>query len=101
MESAGMTYESMANLEIWRWELLLQRHGLLWVGALATLVGPGLHSRIVEGITGDGTPANTSLQIIDPLHGTRYEELFVTFLTKYEGGIRTAPGSYYQIRHFV
>lgn len=43
-----------------------------------------LHARIVTGISGDGTPENTSLTIIDPGNGTQYQETFETFTSKYE-----------------
>ena len=60
----------------------------------------GLHSRIIEGMRGDGSPGGTWMKIIDPAGGRQYEETFQTFLSKYKGAIRTTSGEYFQIRHF-
>lgn len=100
--AANMGCEPMMNLAVPAWERLLTRYGLLWVGTLAT-VSPdsGLHSRIIEGITGNGPLGGTSFKIIDPGGGRRYNEGLSTFLNKYEGAIRKTPGEYYQIRHFA
>ena len=54
IRAAGLRVEPMANLPLSDWVTLLKLHGLLWVGALATVTS-GLHSRIVEGIRGDGS----------------------------------------------
>lgn len=80
---------------------MLRQHGLLWMRASVT-VNPntGLHSRMLEGITGSGQPATTSMKIIDPDGSKQYSENFLVFLAKYESGIRTAKGDYFQIRHF-
>jgi hypothetical protein len=43
-----------------------------------------LHARIITGISGDGTPENTLLNIIDPGNGRQYQETFETFTNKYE-----------------
>ncbi len=101
LNAAGMSYEPMANLMIEAWVDLLRAYGLLWVGTLAGVSpGSGLHSRIIEGMRGDGHADDTYMKIIDPAGGKRYEELFQTFLTKYEGGFIDANSEYYQIRHF-
>jgi len=100
--AAGMQRQPMINLPIASWEALLRRYGLLWVGALNTIgAGAGLHSRIVEGIAGNGTAAGSSMKIIDPAGGRRYVETFPVFTAKYEGAIRITGGEYYQIRHFA
>ena len=92
----------MENLTIDGWEQKLRTYGLLWVGTLAeTDPSSGLHSRIVEGMFGDGTPDGTSMKIIDPDGGKRYPEEFRTFLDKYEGAFQsTGNAEYYQIRYF-
>ncbi len=101
LKAAGMQYQPMANLPISDWEALLLRYGLLWVGTLAsTAPRSGLHSRIIEGIIGDGSPQRTIFRIIDPAGGRRYNESFGDFLSKYEGGIRATTAEYYQIRHY-
>ena len=102
LRAAGMTYQPMTNLPVSDWESLLERYGLLWVGTLAAAApNSGLHSRIIEGIVGDGSSAGATFMIIDPAGGRRYNEPFMDFLNKYEGAIRSAKGEYYQIRHFA
>jgi Papain-like cysteine protease AvrRpt2 len=102
LRAAGMSSQPMMNVSIPGWEQLLMLHGLLWVGTLAhPAPASGLHSRIIEGISGDGSPGGTSFKIIDPAGGRRYVEPFGTFIAKYEGAIRKTTGEYYQIRHFV
>jgi hypothetical protein len=99
--AAGMTHEPMENLTIDGWLGQLQSNGLIWVGTLAGVSpGTGLHSRIIEGISGDGNFAGTWFSIIDPAGGKRYTETFSVFLTKYEGAFRGQSGEYFQIRHF-
>jgi hypothetical protein len=101
LRAAGMACQPMMNLAIAEWERLLRIHGLLWVGALSsTRPGAGLHSRIVEGVSGNGTPDGTSLMIIDPAGGRQYLEGFRSFVAKYEGAVHRTTGEYYQIRHF-
>ena len=107
LSAAGMQHEPMANLTIQGWQNLLKRYGPLWVGTLG-VVSPGtyLHSRIIEGMRGNGDADGTWMKIVDPENGSRYEELFRVFLGRYEGAFMlsqgTAPGlrEYYQIRHF-
>jgi hypothetical protein len=101
LRAANMTHQPMMNLPIEEWARLLRRHGLLWIGASVTInPNTGLHSRILEGMTGDGQPNSTSMKIIDPDGGKQYSEPFMTFLAKYESGIRSVSGEYFQIRHF-
>lgn len=101
LDAANMSYEPMANPTISGWADRLKKYGLLWVGTLASInPGAGLHSRIIERITGDETPGGTWLAIIDPDQGKRYQETISTFVRKYEGAIRGQAGTYYQIRHF-
>jgi hypothetical protein len=101
LDAAGMSYDQMQNPSIDGWLGQLKSDGLLWVGTLAA-VGPGsgLHSRIIEGMSGDGTPSGTWFSIIDPAGGRRYLENIDTFVLKYEGAIKGQAGTYYQIRHF-
>jgi hypothetical protein len=107
LSAAGMQREPMANLTIQGWLNLLKRYGPLWVGTLG-VVSPGtyLHSRIVEGMRGNGDADGTWMKIVDPESGSRYEELFRVFLARYEGAFILSQGSgaglreYYHIRHF-
>lgn len=101
LQAARMQHQPMANLPIEGWAQLLRQHGLLWIGASVTInPNTGLHSRILEGISGDGQPQSTLMKIIDPDRGKQYTETFMVFLAKYESGIRTVAGDYFQIRHF-
>ena len=99
LRSAGMSHEPMANLTIATWEQKLRNYGLLWVG---TMNGDfsGRHSRIIEGMTGNGQPNGTMMKIIDPDGGLRYTEPFMTFLSKYEHAFTLANDIYFQIRHY-
>ena len=98
--SAGMVAEPMANYMASAWEDMLRTHGLLWVGTLNALgPGAGLHSRIIEGMSGSGENGREML-IIDPAGGRRYRESFEIFVAKYEGAIAGVTGEYLQIRHF-
>jgi hypothetical protein len=99
LRAAGLRAEPMANLPPSQWVRKLRRHGLLWVGAMATTAG-GLHSRIVQGVRGDGTSAGSSMMMIDPADGVRYPEPFYKFAFKYERAILGVGGEYFQIRHF-
>lgn len=99
--AARMSHEPMMNLTIEGWVSLLRRHGLLWIGASVTInPNTGLHSRILEGMAGDGTPNGTTMNMIDPDGGRQYVEPFMVFLAKYESGIMSVGGEYFQIRHF-
>jgi hypothetical protein len=101
ISDAKMKLEPIRNWTVASWETLLRRYGLLWVGTLALVTDDVLHSRIIEGISGDGAPEHTTLAIIDPAGGRRYKESFATFVKKYEGAYRSAQDNlYYQIRHF-
>lgn len=99
--AAGMQVQPMMNLTIEGWVGLLRAKGLLWVGTLNS-VGPGagLHSRIVEAMSGDGSVDGTMMHIIDPAGGRRYQESFRIFIVKYEGAFVLAASDYFQIRHF-
>lgn len=99
LSTARMTHEPMINLTIEGWEEKLRRHGLLWVGTMNTDYS-GRHSRIVEGMQGDGSTSGTSMKIIDPDGGRRYDETFAEFLRKYEAAFTAHDDIYYQIRHY-
>jgi hypothetical protein len=108
LQKARMQHQPMWNIAINEWYSLLVRRGLLWVGTLG-VVSPGiyLHSRIIEGMYGDGNADNTWVKIIDPENGSRYDERFRDFLTRYEGafnlsqrGVGRGLMDYYQIRYF-
>lgn len=101
LRAAGMRHQPMANMQVSGWLDLLQKYGLLWIGGLNEASPFGvLHSRIVDGINGEGAKNNTFFSIIDPNGGKRYRERFDTFSAKYEGALDLLSGEYYQIRHF-
>jgi hypothetical protein len=107
LRAARMRHQPMWTLPISEWAELLGARGLLWVGTLG-VVSPGryLHSRLVEGIEGDGNANGTWMKIVDPENGSRYRERFSDFLNRYEGAFNLSQPSavglreYYQIRHF-
>jgi hypothetical protein len=99
--SAGMAVEPMMNLTIEGWVKLLRFYGLIWVGTLNSIgPGAGLHSRIIEAMSGDGTVDGTVMHMMDPAGGRAYKEIFRDFLAKYEGAFGQVSGDYFQIRHF-
>jgi peptidoglycan hydrolase-like protein with peptidoglycan-binding domain len=101
IRAAQMEVEPMMNLTIAGWVDLLRAKGLIWVGTLNSIgPGAGLHSRIIEAMSGDGTVDGTVMHIIDPAGGKKYQEKFRDFITKYEGAFGQATGDYFQIRHF-
>lgn len=101
IRAAQMEFEPMMNLTIMGWVNLLRAYGLIWVGTLNSIgPGAGLHSRIIEAMSGDGSVDGTMMHIIDPAGGRQYQETFRDFLTKYEGAFGQVSGDYFQIRHF-
>lgn len=100
IRAAGMQLEPMANLSINDWASKLRMHGLLWVGSLFNVTSNSLHSRIIEGMTGNGQYDGTWMMLMDPWGGVRYRESFARFLHKYETAIKGIAGNYFQIRHF-
>lgn len=75
---------------------LLASHGPLWVGEAS----PGLHSVVVTGMQGDGTPEGTKVRIADPWpmeRGERYSVPFGEFLRNIDAA--GADGGGTQILH--
>ncbi len=80
------------------WNRMLVSNGLLWV---STMVPAGLHDRVVAGINGDGSPANTVVYIMDPDRGRQYEMNFGDFAAQFDAQAGVEPFySDYQILHF-
>lgn len=102
LAKANLQHLAMINLSIAGWEQQLRSKGLVWVGSMASLSTDSmLHSRILEGMSGNGSPAGTNMSIVDPGNGTRYVETFASFIAKYEEAVRrTGSDEYYQIRFF-
>jgi hypothetical protein len=99
LRAARMSHEPMINLTIEGWEQKLRTHGLLWVGTMNTDYS-GRHSRVIEGMSGNGQPNGTIMKIIDPDGGRRYDETFQVFLRKYETAFTAHSDTYFQIRHY-
>ncbi len=54
-------------------------------GPLAIVTAlPAFHARIMVGISGDGTPGGTTVDLIDPAGGTRYRQSFAVFNQSFE-----------------
>lgn len=97
--AAGIVRQPRMNYTIQGWSELLQDFGLLWVSH-AGLARSGrlyIHDRILEGILGNETPRGTTMKIIDPDGGRRYNERFTTFLPNYE---RQADSRHFSDRTF-
>jgi hypothetical protein len=82
---AGMAVEPLRSMPMSEWADLLRWHGPVTIHAVTDSLSGG-HVRIIYGVRGDGTPRGTSMMIIDPWNGRRYDETFEKFLAKYEGG---------------
>jgi Papain-like cysteine protease AvrRpt2 len=96
--AVGLTREPRFNPSPEGWVSMLQQYGLLWV--TGTVTG-GIHDRILEGITGDGTGPGTVMYIVDPAGGRRYPETLDIFLQGFEGQAAVEPFYQdYQILHF-
>ncbi|MFN8570853.1 MAG: papain-like cysteine protease family protein [Gemmatimonadaceae bacterium] len=85
LAAAGLAYEYPQSRTVAGWEALLRAYGPIWV---TTDEKPGagfsIHARLITGIHGDGTPAGTSLDIVDPAGGKAYPENYGAFVKKYE-----------------
>ncbi|MGQ0645919.1 MAG: papain-like cysteine protease family protein [Gemmatimonadaceae bacterium] len=91
LAAAGLTHEWPQSLTASGWEGLLRQFGPLWV---TTDEDPSanfaIHARIMTCIRGDGSENGTTLDIVDPLTGTSYQEKFGKFLEKYESEARAS-----------
>jgi hypothetical protein len=79
----GLEQEPAGRYTLADFRRLLTRHGPLWVGEAS----PGLHSVVVTGMRGDGTPRGTMLHIADPWplgRGERYSVTFEDFMKNFE-----------------
>lgn len=85
LASAGLVSEWPQSLGIEAWEALLREFGPVWVTTDET-PGPSfsIHARVLVGIHGDGTPAGTAVDVIDPSDGSRRKEPFPVFIKKFE-----------------
>jgi hypothetical protein len=91
---AGMSVEPLASFPPDTWEKMLRAHGPL---AVVTNM-PFSHARIMVGISGDGSPTGTNVDLIDPAGGRRYRQDFATFEQAFEAHANTNVDA--QIWHF-
>jgi Papain-like cysteine protease AvrRpt2 len=102
LASAGLHSEPPASYTIELWESFLRNYGPLWVttneGAGTAFFSP--HARIITGITSDGSPENTSVDVVDPNGGRCYVEKFVDFVRKYEDDVTHLSTPRVQIVHW-
>lgn len=102
LSDAGLAHLAPINLSVDGWLQQLQKHGLAWVGTMNSVnPGAGLHSRIVQGMTGDGSATGTNMLMIDPDGGKSYPETLAVFIQKYETAHqKSGDDQYIQIRFF-
>lgn len=71
LRAAGLVAEPPMSFDAVGWERLLRGYGPLWVTTDVNLSARGgIHARIMYGIHGNGTPAGTTVDLIDPSTGT-------------------------------
>jgi len=101
LSALGLVAEPPMDYSVQGFLDLLKNYGCLWV---TTDEDPSanfaIHARIVAGMFGDGTPDGTSLRIIDPAGGTRYDETYSAFVKKYEEVISQNQPLRVQVVHF-
>ena len=85
LSAVGLRSEYPADYTVQGFASLIQAYGPLWV---TTDESPdqnfAIHARIVTGMSGDGTPDGTMLQINDPADGLTHTESYQTFMDKYD-----------------
>jgi Papain-like cysteine protease AvrRpt2/LysM domain len=91
---AGMSVEPLVSTPPDTWEKMLRASGPL---AIVTAL-PAFHARIMVGISGDGTPGGTTVDLIDPAGGTRYRQNFGVFNQSFEAVASSATRA--QVWHF-
>jgi Papain-like cysteine protease AvrRpt2 len=83
--SLGLSTEPPEDFTVEGWAQLIQSYGALWV---TTNEGAGqdfsAHARILKGISGDGNPDTTFMDIIDPGDGREYSESVTDFTRKFD-----------------
>lgn len=97
--ATGLVREPRFNPDIGGWHRLLVTYGLLWV---SSVVPAGLHDRVLAGISGDGSAANSSVYVMDPDGGRMYEQNFGDFTAQFQSQAGVEPFySDYQILHYA
>jgi putative chitinase len=89
LADAGLYAMYGQSLPLSEWERMLRTYGPLWVTTDEdTGRGYAIHARVMTGLHGDGTPAGTRADIVDPDGGKTYTEPFDRFLRKFEEEVR-------------
>src|SRR5229473_472257 len=87
----GFEEEAPANYTLKAYVDMMRAYGPLWV---TTDVGTSgivaIHARIMTGAEGDGSPAGSSVWLIDPADGKRHHETFEHFQQTFEQLARDA-----------
>ncbi len=102
LAASGLSAEPPANYSIEQWETLLREYGPLWVTTNEGFGSPfsAVHARIIKGISGDGTPGGTTVDVVDPAGARTYTENFQTFVNKYQDDVRNVASPRVQIVHW-
>jgi hypothetical protein len=88
----GMKSEPLMCVPAAAWLSMLRKHG-----PLAVVTANPFHARILIGIFGDGTATRTTVTVIDPASGTRYNQSFAVFTRDFEA-VASSPRA--QIWHY-
>ena len=90
--AAGMSFEPLVCNPAEAWEQMMRSYG-----PLAVVTANPFHARILVGIKGDGTDAGTTVDLIDPNGGRRYNMNFGAFSQAFEA-VSSSPR--FQVWHF-
>jgi hypothetical protein len=85
MRAAGLRAAPLQSFPVETWLRMLRNHGLLFVG---TLNQPGTgsgHVRILYGVGGSGGASTTTMMVLDPDGGRKYQETFERWSSTYSG----------------
>lgn len=107
---ASMRRRGLQCYEASHWEAMLKRHGLLWVihgwqafGLNGKPDSSGRHAIVVNGISGDGSPENTTVYYLEPSWGLEGAKSLKTFAANLDLGIDfqgTDPLEDWEANHF-
>jgi hypothetical protein len=85
--ACGLHVGPAASFTVEGFGRLMRSHGALGIVGLS----PFLHIRVVTKMGGDGTVFGTRLHVLDPGTARPYDEVFITFMERYESaaGVNT------------
>jgi hypothetical protein len=91
LRDAGFQGLTNLKLSVRSLRALLEKVGPLWITTDEDPTeGFSIHARVLVGMSGDGSPAGTTLRIIDPNGGRLVPESFAEFARKFEEEVRTS-----------